>query len=81
MLKHFIIEASSDGDLDLDVFDSYEAASMFINDRAIEIYNMWLEEYDETDLEIWVKPSYARVSIVLPGQEFDRILEYKPLEV
>lgn len=81
MLKHFIIEASSDGDLDLDVFDSHEAASMFINDRAVEIYNMWLEEYDETDLEIWVKPSYARVSIVLPGQEFDRILEYKPLEV
>lgn len=81
MLKHFVIEISSDGDLDLDCFDTHEAASMFIGDRAIEVYNMWLEEYDEADLEIWVTPKYARVSIIVPGNEFDRVLEYRALEV
>lgn len=81
MLKHFVIEVSSDGDIDLDAFNTKNKASDFINNRAKDIYEMLLSEFSENDLYIEVRPEYARVSIESPGDEFDRVLYYKALEV
>lgn len=81
MVKYFVVEISSDGDLDLYVFNTKNEAGDFINARACEIYEILLDEFSENDLFIEVYPEYARVSIEAPGKEFDRILHYRTLEV
>ena len=81
MLKHFIVEVDSNGNMDLSAFDTLEQASMHINDCAIAWFNDMLEDYEEADLDIHVTPSYGRVSIEAPGKEYDRVWEYRSLEI
>lgn len=81
MLKHLVIELSTDGDLDLDAFNTEEEATAFINDRANEIHDQLLEEFSAYDLELIVHHTYARVSVVKHGCEFGRWLEYRSLDV
>lgn len=81
MIRHFVAEYDTDGNFNLNCFVTAVAAAAHIRERTAKVFTDFLEDWTKEDLDIEVGPRYGRVSIEAPGECYDRIWEYKCLDI